>query len=130
MGISTDETSSLKNSLNRFQAKLELKDGLEELMASTNERHGFPFPLVSDSNLQVFKAYKAFDDFENQPLHGTFLIDGKGLVRWQDIGYEPFKNPDFLLEESKRLLGMPVTNSYRTATVQKSKDAVTGITAY
>ena len=130
VGISTDETSSLKNSLNRFQAKLELKDGLEELMTSTNARHGFPFPLVSDANLKVFKAYKAFDDFENQPLHGTFLIDGKGLVRWQDISYEPFKNLDFLLEESKRLLGMPVIKSYRTATVQKSNDAVTGITAY
>jgi hypothetical protein len=38
------------------------------------------------------------------PLHGTFLIDGKGRVRWQEISYEPFMDAKFLLEESKRLL--------------------------
>jgi hypothetical protein len=28
-------------------------------------------------------------------------------VRWQDIGYEPFNDANFLLEESKRLLALP-----------------------
>src|SRR5262249_1097976 len=28
----------------------------------------------------------------------------EGRIRWQDIGYEPFLNADFLLKESKRLL--------------------------
>jgi peroxiredoxin len=64
------------------------------------------FPLLSDHQLSVFKAYRVYDDFERQPLHGTFLIDGDGLVRWQDISYEPFQNAKFLLEESKRLLGL------------------------
>jgi hypothetical protein len=53
----------------------------------------------------VFKAYRAFDDFEKQPLHGTYLIDGEGRVRWHDISYEPFNNPDFVLKEAARLLG-------------------------
>lgn len=66
----------------------------------------FPFPLVSDHALSVFKAYRAYDDFEDMPLHGTFLIDGAGLVRWQDISFEPFKETQFLLEESKRLLAL------------------------
>ncbi|WP_153555489.1 redoxin domain-containing protein [Roseimaritima sediminicola] len=64
-----------------------------------------PFTITSDTDLQTFKAYRAFDDFENQPLHGTFLIDGEGRVRWQDIGYEPFMQPGFLLDEAQRLLG-------------------------
>jgi peroxiredoxin len=64
------------------------------------------FTLVSDADLKTFRAYRAFDDFENIPLHGTFLIDGSGRVRWQDISYEPFKQPEFLLTESKRLLGL------------------------
>ena len=64
----------------------------------------FPFPLVSDASLKVFKQYRAYDDFEQQPLHGTFLIDRQGLVRWQDISYEPFTEAEFLLRESKRLL--------------------------
>ena len=55
-----------------------------------------------------------FDDFENQPLHGTFLIDRDGLVRWQDISYEPFSEVDFLLKEAKRLLRLP---TQPTATV-------------
>jgi hypothetical protein len=40
-------------------------------------------------------------------LHGTFLIDADGKVRWQDIGHEPFNEVDFLLEESSRLLSLP-----------------------
>ena len=54
--------------------------------------------------MDVFKQYRAYDDFEKQPLHGTFLIDRAGLVRWQDISYEPFEEVEFLLKESKRLL--------------------------
>jgi len=64
----------------------------------------FPFPLLSDGKVEVFKAYRAYDDFEKMPLHGTFLIDERGLVRWQDISYEPFRETAFLLAESKRLL--------------------------
>ena len=64
----------------------------------------FPFPLVADPKLEVFKSYRVFDDFEDVPLHGTFLIDGKGRIRWQDISYDPFMDVDFLLKESKRLL--------------------------
>jgi hypothetical protein len=56
--------------------------------------------------LNTFKAYRAYDDFEQMPLHGTFLVDRNGKVRWQDIGYEPFKDLKFLLAESRRLLGL------------------------
>ena len=34
-----------------------------------------------------------------------FLIDPQGLVLWQDIGYELFMKPKFLLGKSRRLLG-------------------------
>ena len=57
--------------------------------------------------MDVFKRYRAYDDFENMPLHGTFLVDGDGLVRWQDISFEPFAQIDFLLNESQRLLKLP-----------------------
>lgn len=67
----------------------------------------FPFPLVSDATLDVFKKYRCHDDFEKQALHGTFLIDSEGLVRWHDISYEPFNNPEFVLKEAKRLLSKP-----------------------
>ena len=71
---------------------------------------GFPFPLISNSGLEVFRKYRVFDDFENKPMHGTFLIDGNGQIRWHDISYEPFNNPDFLLREAKRLLAQPTVH--------------------
>ena len=40
-------------------------------------------------------------------LHGTFLIDEQGLVRWQDISYEPFMDHEFVLTEAQRLLALP-----------------------
>ena len=67
----------------------------------------FPFHLFADEKLTAFKEWRAHDDFEQMPLHGTFLIDKRGYVRWQDISYEPFTEPDFLLAESKRLLAQP-----------------------
>ena len=73
------------------------------------DRH-FNFPLLRDPTLKTFKAYRAYDDFEGTPLHGTFLIDANGKVRWQEISYEPFMAPKFLLDEAKRLLAQPAKN--------------------
>ncbi len=82
-------------------------DGLHWTFEKSREATGFSFPIVSDAGLQTFKAYRAFDDFEQVPLHGVFLVDPAGLVRWQDIGHEPFRDAAWLLEESKRLLSIP-----------------------
>jgi peroxiredoxin len=68
----------------------------------------FAFPLLSDASLEAFKAYRAYDDFEKMPLHGTFLLDGDGLIRWQEIGPDPFTDSAFLLAEAKRLLRLPM----------------------
>jgi len=92
IAISTDPIDDLKQSIENYKGKM-------------------PFPLVSDAKLDIFKAYRAFDDFEDVPLHGTYLIDGSGRVRWQDISYEPFMDPQFVLDESKRLLAQPGVTS-------------------
>jgi peroxiredoxin/Tfp pilus assembly protein PilF len=67
----------------------------------------FPFPLVCDEHLKVFKLWRCYDDFEQAPLHGTFLVDGDGAIRWLDISYQPFMDVKFLLAEAKRLLKLP-----------------------
>jgi len=82
-------------------------EGLRATHEKSKQAGGFPFPIASDTSLKTFKAWRAFDDFENQPLHGSFLVDGDGLVRWQDISYQPFMDTKFLLEEAKRLLKQP-----------------------
>ena len=63
-------------------------------------------PLLADPELQAFKGFRCYDDFEQQPLHGTFLIDAAGNVRWQDISYEPFTDAEFLIQEAPRLLSL------------------------
>ena len=88
--VSTDSTAELCKSLQNF-----------------SETGEFAFPLMSSADLSAFKAYRAHDDFEDKPLHGIFLIDGQGLIRWQDIGPDPFNDAAFLLEESQRLLSLP-----------------------
>jgi peroxiredoxin len=80
---------------------------LSKTITQCKMAEGFPFPILSDKDMKVFKSYRAYDDFEKMPLHGIFLVDGKGLVRWQDIGFKPFTDVKFLLAESKRLLQLP-----------------------
>lgn len=77
-----------------------------ESLAGRAETERFPFPILADPTHSAFKAWRCFDDFENMPLHGTFLVDGAGNVRWQDISFEPFTEMEWLLAESKRLLAI------------------------
>lgn len=89
MAISSEDVESLNTGLTSY--------GSEPLN----------IPLHADPQLVAFKAFRCFDDFEQQPLHGTFLLDAEGRVLWQDIGYEPFMDADFLLTEAQRLLKLP-----------------------
>ena len=108
--------------LQAFAPKLDdfLDQGIEVIAISTDKRNGLkksidsygeqplPIRLLANPELTVFKKYRAFDEFEDQALHGTFLIDNQGRIRWQDISYEPFMDPEFLLSESQRLLGQAI----------------------
>lgn len=96
-------------------------DGVEQLAESESEGRGsaYGFPLLADPELTVFRQWRCYDDFEDLVLHGTFLIDANGLVRWQDISYEPFMDVEFLLAESTRLLGLPAAG----ATVDSHADS-------
>ena len=49
--------------------------------------------------LEHFKHSVHYDDFESQPLHGCFLIDAEGNVRYQRISSEPFLEVDFIKAE-------------------------------
>lgn len=82
-------------------------EGLDKTLAHAKDAVGFPFKIASDHQLDAFRAYRAYDDFESMALHGTFLIDATGLVRWQNISYQPFTEAKWLLDEAKRLLASP-----------------------
>ena len=80
-------------------------DDLEatEALKENADRIKFPMPMLADPELELFKRYQAFDDFESQPLHGTFLIDAQGNVRFQRISAEPFLDVDFIKAEAARV---------------------------
>ncbi|MCA9067451.1 MAG: redoxin domain-containing protein, partial [Planctomycetaceae bacterium] len=94
-----------KQGIELIAISTESKESLEIALKNFNKDQEFAFPLVADPEYNIFKAYRAFDDFENLPLHGTYLIDPEGRVRWHDISYEPFMEPDFVLKEAARLFG-------------------------
>lgn len=85
MAVSTDQQANLKRAYENYEG-------------------GFPFPLVADPEMAVFRQYRCYDDFEKAALHGTFVIDAGGRVRWQDISFEPFMDLDFLVKEAVRLI--------------------------
>ncbi|MEZ6013787.1 MAG: redoxin domain-containing protein [Planctomycetota bacterium] len=96
---------------------LQSPEELAPSVGSDPDDTGYPFHILADPSLANFKAYRAYDDFEGEPLHGTYLIDGEGYVRWLDISHEPFMNIQFLLEECTRLLALPVRGSETERTV-------------
>jgi alkyl hydroperoxide reductase subunit AhpC len=93
IAISSDNRDSVKQSLTSYQPG------------------PFPFTMLADPELKVFQSYRAYDDFERIALHGTFLIDGQGLVRWTDVSYEPMMDVPFVIAEFKRLLSRPLPPS-------------------
>ena len=88
VAISTESVKQLKTGIKNFDGTIDI-------------------PLLANPDHQAFHDYRCWDDFEDQPLHGTFFIDSNNRVRWQDISYEPFMDADFLLEEAQRLLEIP-----------------------
>lgn len=94
--------------LDKIQISAVATDSLEKLSDNLGVGHsnssGFKFPIFSDSSLGVFRSVGAFDDFESQPLHGVFLIDSSGWIKWREIGPEPFMDFDFLRTEILRHL--------------------------
>ena len=109
----TEQLNAIADQIETFN-----KEGLPVLAVSTDTvpelaksqanyakgSNKFPFPLIADPEKNIFKTYGAHDDFENQALHGTFLLDPKGRILWSDISADPFMELDFLIKESHRLL--------------------------
>ena len=61
---------------------------------------------MSDQRLGIFREFGAYDRFANKPLHGTFLIDSRGRILWQNIRREPFMATRQLLAEAQRVLAL------------------------
>ncbi len=64
----------------------------------------FQIPLLSDSDHAVALSYGVWKPFpggtrdDGEALHGTFIVDREGTVRWVHAGDRPFADVDALLE--------------------------------
>ncbi len=97
-------------------------DSLKSALSAYTQEKSIEFPVLTDGKLEVFEKYRCVDNFENQALHGTFLIDGQGQIRWHDVGPEPFTDAKFLLKEAQRLLNLsPANREASTGVVSNGK---------
>jgi thioredoxin-dependent peroxiredoxin len=65
-------------------------------------RHGeFPFPLLSDPDFHVHRAWGCLDESSGKPRTGVFLIDRKGWVAWsrQTNAPQPVENWQSAVEQ-------------------------------
>lgn len=79
-------------------------EGLRESYSAVGAKTALPFPLLADPALATFRDFGAYDVRAGKALHGLFLIDARGGIRWQSISEEPFMAVAALLAEARRTL--------------------------
>ena len=103
VGISTDDVA-------RTHALKHNEDGV-----------AFPMTLLADPELKAFRAFTAYDDFEDQPLHAIVLVDPQGAVRYSRVSADPFLNVEFVKRELQRLTRLEqARNANRSASTGRS----------
>jgi thioredoxin-dependent peroxiredoxin len=85
-----------------------LSGAAPELARRRFPRHGFP--VLSDPGNKVARAYQVHRPAPDRRtaallLHGTFVIDRNGTVRWVNVGDAPFRRNAALLYQLARLEG-------------------------
>jgi peroxiredoxin len=70
----------------------------------------FKFPVLADRGSKIAEAYGVFTPAKGGKtedlLHGTFVIDQQGIVRWAAFGETPFGHNPTLLYELAKIKGL------------------------
>jgi peroxiredoxin len=92
---------------------LAVSDDTPETSRERGRKFGeLELPLLSDTGHAASFAYGVWtplpgaDKLAGRELHGTFIIDGRGLIRWAHLGDRPFTNIEALLAEVDRVNGL------------------------
>jgi peroxiredoxin/Tfp pilus assembly protein PilF len=78
-------------------------DSAEDLKPLETMAAKYPFRQLRDTAGAAARKFNAYDEFENLPLHGVYLINRKGEVWWFRSGSDPFTNVEFLKKEIPRM---------------------------
>jgi len=70
------------------------------------KRLGITFPLLSDLDAEVIRAYDVFDPLPKISKPATFVLDGDGIIRWRQIGEHKADLPldQTILEQATALM--------------------------
>jgi len=50
----------------------------------------FGFPVLADAGRRAFASWGVIDQFQGDAIHGVFVLDGAGRLRWRHLGVEPY----------------------------------------
>ncbi len=99
-GTCTGELCEIRDDLNSFQ-----NDDVQLLAISCDsmfsqrkfaEEQGYKFPVLSDfwPHGEASMAYEVFRAERGAPIRGTFIIDKKGILRWQVVNIKDARNAE------------------------------------
>jgi len=107
--VCTKQLCSYSNAMEEFSGF-----GAEVVGISTNtvqshkkfaERRKIEFPLLSDTDFSVSKAYCALYPVVNKSKRVVYIIDPEGIIKYKSLEFTPltYKSSDKLLKELKKL---------------------------
>lgn len=70
-------------------------------------RQPYPFPILPDPLLGLFRGYRAWDEYGAGPIHATVVVDRAGRIRWQHRGTEPFRDAAAVLRAVEAAADLP-----------------------
>lgn len=59
-------------------------------LESEPTRRPFAFPVLADADRRAFAPWGVMDQFYGDAIHGVFVLDGGGRLRWRHLGIEPY----------------------------------------
>lgn len=59
-------------------------------LESETVRRPFAFPVLADADRRAFAPWGVMDEFLGDAIHGVFVVDAGGRLRWRHLGVEPY----------------------------------------
>ena len=78
-----------------------ISGGTAEELREAAQNGNLPFPVLVDADHRVFRNYACYCGC---PLHGTFIVDCQGNVRWQNVATEPYLDIKEIESQAQRLV--------------------------
>ena len=75
--------------------------GVQALPKATTGGDPFPILFLADARREAFRVFGCLDASDS-PLHGTFVVERGGKVRFSNVGKEPFMDAERVLAEVER----------------------------